>query len=74
VEIASGVARANSSQASGKEAFVTAGTRTSVTLDVDAKRVLVDSINGWVEEVGAGGLPAGVWQLRSALADDLADN
>ena len=28
----------------------------------------------WSEDVGARGLPAGVWQLRNALVDDLHDN
>jgi hypothetical protein len=55
------------------DAFEAVGTSRPVMLDVDAKRVLVDSIGAWVEEVGARGIPAGVWQLRDALVDDLDD-
>ena len=58
---------------SAVDAFEAVGTSRPVMLDVDAKRVLVDSIRAWGEHVGAAGLPAGVWQLRNALVDDLHD-
>ena len=58
---------------SAVDAFEAVGTSRPVRLDADAKRVLVDSIGAWVEEVGARGLPPGMWQLRNALAEDLDD-
>jgi hypothetical protein len=33
--------------------------------------VLAVVIEGWADEVGKGDLPAGIWDLRLALADDL---
>ena len=59
---------------SAVEAFEAVGTSRPVRLDTDAKRALVDSIGAWVDEVGARGLPRGMWQLRNALAEDLDDS
>jgi len=48
---------------SAVDAFEKVGTSRPVRLDLDAKRVLVDSIRGWRQGAGAKGLPAGVWRV-----------
>jgi hypothetical protein len=50
------------------DSFETSGT---VTLDRAGIRLVVDVIDKWARTVGAPRLPAGVWGLRNALADDL---
>jgi hypothetical protein len=52
------------------DAFETSGT---VKLDRAGTRLVVDVIDKWARAVGAPRLPAGVWGLRNALADDLRD-
>ena len=50
------------------DAFETSGI---VKLGVPGARLVVDVIDKWARAVGAPRLPAGVWGLRNALADDL---
>lgn len=51
------------------DAFETSAT---VKLDRAGTRLVVDVIDKWARAVGAPRLPAGIWGLRNALADDLA--
>ena len=51
------------------DAFETSAT---VKLDRAGARLVVDVIDKWARAVGAPRLPAGIWGLRNALADDLA--
>jgi hypothetical protein len=50
------------------DAFETSGI---VKLSAPGARVVVDVVDKWARAVGAPRLPAGVWGLRNALADDL---
>jgi hypothetical protein len=50
------------------DAFETSGI---VKLGAPGARLVVDVIDKWARAVGAPRLPAGVWGLRNALADDL---
>jgi hypothetical protein len=50
------------------DAFETSGI---VKLGRPGSRAVVDVIDKWARAVGAPRLPAGVWGLRNALADDL---
>lgn len=52
------------------DAFETTGI---VKLDRPGMRLVVEVIDKWARAVGAPRLPAGVWGLRNALADDLSD-
>jgi hypothetical protein len=52
-------------------AFEAVGTARPVMLDVRMKLLVRDVIWRWSGEVGADGLPYGVWRLRTALVDDL---
>jgi hypothetical protein len=54
-------------------AFERAGAGGAVSLDVDAKWVLVEVIRVWGQDHGLDVLPEGLWRLRSALIDDLHD-
>jgi hypothetical protein len=54
-------------------AFEAAGAGAAVTLDVDTKWVLVEVIRVWGQDTGLDVLPEGLWQLRTALMDDLHD-
>jgi hypothetical protein len=49
------------------DAFETSGV---VQLGRPGARMVVDVIDKWARAVGAPRLPAGVWGLRNALADD----
>jgi len=54
-------------------AFHAAGASPPVTLRRTDKRLLVEVIDRWTLTVPALKLPAGVWELRNALFDDLVD-
>ena len=54
-------------------AFEAAGAGEAVTLDVDAKWLLVEVIRVWGQDTGLDVLPEGLWRLRTALIDDLHD-
>lgn len=53
------------------KAFEAAGTSRPVPLTLQDEAVLYRAINGWADGVTVGGLPAGIWDLRCALADEL---
>jgi hypothetical protein len=52
-------------------AFEGAGASAPIRLGRADREVLAVVIEGWADEVGKGDLPAGIWDLRLALADDL---
>jgi hypothetical protein len=54
-------------------AFEAVGSRRAVELNVDQTVVLVTAIDAWTELVGRDNLPAGIFELRNALLDDLLE-
>ena len=54
-------------------AFEAVGTSRPVPLTRQDEGLLFDVINEWSRGVTVDGLPAGIWDLRCALADDLHD-
>jgi hypothetical protein len=54
-------------------AFEAAGASRPVTLKPEQKPVLFSVVEAWLVEVDLAGLPAGIFQVRNALHDDLAD-
>jgi hypothetical protein len=42
-------------------------------LEPAGKRVLLQVVEAWLGEVTVDGLPAGVWELRNELQNELAD-
>ena len=57
------------------EAFKAVGTSRPVTLAPEQKGYLLELIEAWGDQTHGGlkALPAGVWELRIALHDDLHD-
>ena len=55
-------------------AFETVGTSRPVALTRHEEGLLFEAINQWSQGVTVEGLPAGIWDLRCALAADLDDN
>ncbi len=53
--------------------FEAAGTSRPVTLDIDAKQLVVDTIAAWSRDSAPHGLPGGVWELLETLIDDLRE-
>ncbi len=54
-------------------AFEAVGTSRPVPLTRQDEGLLLEVINEWSRGVTVEGLPAGIWDLRCALADDLHD-
>ena len=54
-------------------AFEAVGTSRPVTLKPEHKEPLLAVVEAWLEEVDVPGLPAGIFELRNALHDDVAD-
>src|SRR4051794_1072026 len=54
-------------------AFEAVGATRPVKLDPAGKRVLLQVVEQWLGEATADGLPAGVWELRNELQNELAD-
>ena len=55
-------------------AFEAVGTSRPVPLTRHDEGLLFEAINQWSQGVTVEGLPAGIWDLRCALAADLDDN
>jgi hypothetical protein len=55
------------------EAFADSGTSRPVRLPADRKATLLVLVEAWIDDLGssADDLPAGVWELRNVLHDDL---
>jgi hypothetical protein len=56
-----------------KTAFEAVGASRPVTLSSEDKRKLCQMLDAWAKRVPISELPAGIWDLRCRLADDLAD-
>jgi hypothetical protein len=56
-----------------RHAFDAVGASRPVPLSRADKVLLVDAINTWAQSVTIDELPAGVWELRSALAAEIHD-
>jgi hypothetical protein len=54
-----------------RHAFDAVGASRPVPLNRADKLLLVDAINTWAQSVTIDELPAGVWELRSALAAEI---
>jgi hypothetical protein len=54
-------------------AFEAVGAPVPVRLEPAGKRVLLQVVEAWLGEVTVDGLPAGVWELRNGLRNELAD-
>jgi hypothetical protein len=54
-------------------AFETGGSTRPVRLEPAGKRVLLQVVEAWLGQVTVDGLPAGVWELRNELQNELAD-
>jgi hypothetical protein len=59
--------------ATAVEAFRAVGASSPVRLTIDEKEQLLIVIDEWMCELGSGYLPDGVFDLRSALINDLHD-
>ncbi len=53
-------------------AFNAVGASAPVRLDAAGKQLVVTAIDKWAGEIGEHEIPAGIWELRRALVDDLA--
>ena len=51
--------------------FEAAGATRPVTLDWDSKLLVFNLLEHWLIQSGVEGLPAGIFELRNALRDDL---
>jgi hypothetical protein len=56
------------------KAFGDVGASRPVTLTEENRALLFELLDAWSSRVGVDGLPAGVWELRCAIADDLHDD
>ena len=56
-----------------RTAFEAVGASRPVPLNDDNKKLLIEAIDGWAKGVTVDELPAGIWQLRNALADEFHD-
>jgi hypothetical protein len=56
-----------------RTAFDAVGASRPVPLSRADEIILFNAINEWSRSVTVDGLPAGVWELRCALADEFAD-
>jgi predicted methyltransferase len=54
-------------------AFEGAGASRPITLKPDDEARLLKLLEAWAKRIGISELPAGIWDLRCALADDLHD-
>jgi hypothetical protein len=54
-------------------AFEAVGATVPVRLKPAEKRALLQVVEAWFSEVTVDGLPAGVWELRNELQNELAD-
>jgi hypothetical protein len=54
-------------------AFEAVGATRPVRLEPAGKRVLLQVVEAWLYQVAVAGLPAGVWELRNELQNELAD-
>ena len=53
-------------------AFNAVGASAPVRLGRPEKELVIEVVDRWAADIGPEQLPAGVWDLRSALVDDLA--
>jgi hypothetical protein len=60
------------SASSIRKAFQDVGASLPVQLSRDDRAHLVELLNFWGSELSTAKLPAGIWDLRNALVDDLA--
>ncbi len=66
--------RARRPQPSGViAAFDALGASRPLDLKPIGEQAVVDAIDAWMQRVEAAGLPPGIWELRNALLDDIAD-
>ena len=56
-----------------RDAFAAVGASRPVPLSREQQMLLYQAINVWSGNVTVDGLPAGVWDLRNALADEFHD-
>jgi len=56
-----------------RTAFEAVGASRPVPLSRDNQQLLFEAINGWAQSVTVDELPAGIWDLRCALADEFDD-
>jgi hypothetical protein len=54
-------------------AFEAVGATLPVRLEPAGKRVLLQVVEAWLGQETVNGLPAGVWELRNELQNELAD-